>query len=1555
MDKLRINFTNGSLSSDLNDVVEKCKEFGESQELNNLNFQDGYPLSANDLNIIIRFLNSLLPDNKKLTEFDCGQQLCINQLDDIVNSINRLIIDEEDDDVYELIVEEKSSLYISGEGGQCLFKASILKNGIPWSSNVSCDYNNKSEVIYAYYKDFILNIPENTTENVKEIPVTFSCEYGEKTVIIYQDVKEDDNQEDVYKIKIQDDGKILDWVKYENFPIIVQVTKNGFSVSDRNEFLFGLVDNSLTHITYKHYEYKNDLYYFYYDIDANNSNSLRTFHFEGKYQDSTDRIEKIQGKRINIITSSDVGIDAYTFHPDLTSDETEMVIHGDALLDGEYQEEVIFETIDFQKEILWQRHLSSGSNIASLYISPNSSANSRQVSIVAKYNHDGETYISDPVIFTQQGKLPDTDKYYIIQWKCNLENATVNNKNSDVIQIKEGNNWSGTIYSPDGYSIKSITDNGNEISINNSINVTNIQENHNFIVTLYQTEFREILTVVPSSTNVKVGDIINFTINSNSYQQAYNYAKLKFSESDEPFYNLRVEGNTMNILETDEGIDISDSKNTKIAGYFIAPYEKLNAYTSVPSQIKYSLKAIGEGEIKLSFASYYGPDDYIGATTQCTINVSEADPKYRLVLNPNVIELKVNGNPGQVQATLEGYKTGTSNWQLLWDNFESTVGIETHDCIIYPADTPGTREKEFTAIKDGKEYKATLIVITHDEEDPIGNLHYVTYWDVGEGHSTRYDYYTNPDAIVLGRTYFYSGDNIHTYQWMTESEAKYNALARGRDRSSYTLRGWDRDDFTKMPDRDFSVGAIWDEGDVPPEEPNTYTITWSGNNFTMTNMNPVISNGDSLEEGSTWSGKVTPNTGYKIDNIVVVGAEKGNDGTVSVNNLNKNVTITVTTSPIQYTISWSGQHITTSNMNPVISSGGKLNYNSTWTATFVPEDGYQIDNITYTGQNITKSGNKISISSLKSNVSIVITTSQIPENSYTISWTGEHASVNKTLPITLVEHSQWSGIFTADEGYKIDSIKVNGQLQSGNTVNIEDLTENINIVVVTSKIQFTISWSGNNVNISSNSTSPITKDYGSTWSGTFVPSEGYEITNIQTTGNNITKQDNTVTVSNLTSNVTITITTSKVQIPKYSISWTGEHINMINMNPVISNGGKVDHGSNWTGTVEVDEGYQIDNIQTSKGSVSENTITIDNITENITINISTSEIIPVTLNVQDITVKVGNSEYLFTKWALSDSSVQVDNVQYEIADTSIAEVTGDENWEEVSGKVIGETTYTVTVNGTISGTGTITVIGIFEGYEYSWFTDNRIPAFDIFGNRAIYKNNQRSAIPLNSPDGDYTDTVVYFDGYNENKFTIQTNSEEELQYIINNMQISENWITVTSSGFNLLVNVEPWYEKIEELKNYAHYDEVVGSNVIVGVFNPPNHSSFTVNPNGQYNNRIANIILTSSDGSQLTIPIVQSCVYGGNCFGGGDSYNMTLTSENIWKSVDWYGQEGTTFSRRREFSINVNPANAPAFAVYHPYESVQGITGLPDLLVLDYNDTPYDSSFSKLFTQDIYH
>lgn len=729
MDKLRITFTNGSLSSDLNDIVEKCKEFGESQELNDLNFQDGQPLLANDLNIIIRFLNSLLPNDKKLTEFDCEQQLCINQLDDIVNSINKLIINENNSNIYELIIEPKSSLHISSEGGQCLFETTVLKNGIPWNNNINIYNYNNTYNNNGYYRNFVLNISKNESENIREIPITFSFSSEEieepiiKTIILYQEAEENNtqeesNQEDVYKIKIQDDGRILSWTRQENFPIIVQVTKNGIPVSDRNEFFFRFVgDLSIDYIKLNYYEYKDNLYYFYYNIDANTSDQQRTFYFEGYYKNSSDRIEKKQEKRINILTPPNIGIDAYTYHPNLNSDETEIIIHGNALLDGEYQEEVIFNTIDFNGELLWQKHLSNGSNVASLYIPPNTSTDDRQFSVTAEYTYNGTTYVSSPVIFTQQGiSVSEDENYYIIQWRCNLENATINNNNSNVIQLEEGENWLGTIYCPEGYSIEKITDNGNEINISNYINIINIQENHNFIVTLSQTEFIETLTVIPSSLNIKVGQTVNFVISSNSYQQAYNYAKLKFSGSKEPFYSLRVEGNVMNILETDEGIDVADSRNIKKVGYFIAPYENLNAYTSIPNEINYSLKAIGEGQIKLSFISFYGPDDYIGAITQCTINVSEADSDYRLVLHPNVIELNINGDPGQVRATLIGHKLGQPNWTLIQDNYETSIELEDFNCIVYPADVIGTREKEFIAVKNGKEYKATLIVVTRDWE-----------------------------------------------------------------------------------------------------------------------------------------------------------------------------------------------------------------------------------------------------------------------------------------------------------------------------------------------------------------------------------------------------------------------------------------------------------------------------------------------------------------------------------------------------------------------------------------------------------------------------------------------------------------------------------------------------------------------------------------------------------------------------------------------------------------------------------------------------------------------
>ena len=744
MDKLRITFTNGSLSSDLNDIVEKCNELlievkEKYENINleelNLQFYNGQQLCAPLLNSIVSFLNTLanvITENKFLDlTFENGEMLCKEHLDKIVKFINDLINDINDEsndiinDIYELIVINKSSLKVPYEESSCKFQATIYKNGLPYSDEILVTTELQTTLTrHGVYLDVEVIVP-NSIEN-KTYDVVFSSEEIQQSItrIIYQSGEEiEEPEEDVYKVEFLEKRLSLE-AGDTSFTLKVIATKNGINqrsgveIQDVNYEINGLpVTPKKLLFDFISYEYIDGVHLYHY-VAHNNEQVLASRKFKVFYQGLEDTAVVIQQGIVTNNSLPVISVDAISYHTELEADETEMEVISEVLLDGEYQEDVIFNIIDLQGEILWQRHLSNGSNIASLQIPRNTSTDSRQFSVVAEYTYDGTTYVSSPVIFTQQGisTTSESEHYYIIQWNCNLENATINNKNSDVIQIEEGENWSGTIYCPEGYSIENITDNGNEINISNYINITDIQENHNFIVTLSQTEFIETLTVIPSSLNIKVGDTINFVINSNSYQQAYNYAKLKFSESEEPFYNLHVEGNKMNILQTDEGVDIADSRNIKTAGYFIAPYEKLNAYTSVPNQINYSLKAIGEGEIKLSFVSYYGQNNYIGAITQCTINVSEADPNYRLVLHPSVIELNINGDPGQVRATLIGHKLGQPNWTLIQDNYETSIELEDFNCIVYPADVVGTREKEFIAIKNGEEYKATLIVVTRDWE-----------------------------------------------------------------------------------------------------------------------------------------------------------------------------------------------------------------------------------------------------------------------------------------------------------------------------------------------------------------------------------------------------------------------------------------------------------------------------------------------------------------------------------------------------------------------------------------------------------------------------------------------------------------------------------------------------------------------------------------------------------------------------------------------------------------------------------------------------------------------
>ena len=546
--------------------------------------------------------------------------------------------------------------------------------------------------------------------------------------------------------------------------------------------------------------------------------------------------------------------------------------------------------------------------------------------------------------------------------------------------------------------------------------------------------------------------------------------------------------------------------------------------------------------------------------------------------------------------------------------------------------------------------------------------------------------------------------------------------------------------------------------------------------------------------------------------------------------------------------------------------------------------------------------------------------------------------------------------------------------------------------------QYSISWSGAHAGISG-STSPVTLNEGSTWSGTFVADTGYEITNISTTGSNVTTNGNTVSVSDLQSNVTITVTTEQVQEVNHRIQIIGDNIdesqfssslNFSSTNPNddptdnhLSVSALISSSSSGQFIITPASGYKITGAQYTALNETPNAMTLTTVTSNpqdgdpwtfsianviddVMIEVNTQLVTPAspTLTVSDMTVRIGEEKYV--SYQLSDPSITINNIEFEIEDTNKAEITGDETlYKKVLGKAVGQTTVTVTINDTIVGTGTITVVRLFDGLDGEF---NAVRGFDIFGNSSpikdSYGNGWNTGIPDGDPNGDYETPITTFDQYNINTWYIpgQLNSDT-LSYISQNIETSDSWISARILGQMVIVNLDPWYEKIEDLKNSATYNAQIGANVIVNLYGGTSIDTYHVTTSSSFPTRTGTITLHASDGSSIAIPIKQYCTYGGKCTGGGGSeYRIAISveSNNIWSSVDWYAPEGTTgftSPQNRTFIVDRNQ-NVQAFAVLNPASSVQGITGLPSVIVAQ-NEEPgtisdignvYDSSFVNVYT-----
>lgn len=371
----------------------------------------------------------------------------------------------------------------------------------------------------------------------------------------------------------------------------------------------------------------------------------------------------------------------------------------------------------------------------------------------------------------------------------------------------------------------------------------------------------------------------------------------------------------------------------------------------------------------------------------------------------------------------------------------------------------------------------------------------------------------------------------------------------------------------------------------------------------------------------------------------------------------------------------------------------------------------------------------------------------------------------------------------------------------------------------------------------------------------------------------------------------------------------------------------------------------------------------------------------VTMTAQDVTLRNGQTNWI-GMYKVDSTDIQVNpeglpqgvsisdeswptEMTCTINDESIATATVTQTssfplhfWKvNITGVSDGTTTASLTATtptGTYSCTFNITILKVFEGIE-----DDGTTTVDIFGNATGYydPNNGTvgniAALPQGEPNGDFNTKIQSVD--------LPATDGEGIQYIRDNIQVSDNWLTATIPDGELFVviNADPWTDKINELKSSAEYKDNIDEGetpVINGFYDVDS----VYDKSGE--SRTATITLTAPDGSQLEIPVKQLAIYGAACDTGSETHlSLNATSMNIWDSVDWYGPNGTVLSEGtnenryfRNLEVTRTDGN-PAFAVLNPASSVQGIEGLPSVIVanLTNSNNVYNSEYVKLYTTNI--
>jgi len=418
-----------------------------------------------------------------------------------------------------------------------------------------------------------------------------------------------------------------------------------------------------------------------------------------------------------------------------------------------------------------------------------------------------------------------------------------------------------------------------------------------------------------------------------------------------------------------------------------------------------------------------------------------------------------------------------------------------------------------------------------------------------------------------------------------------------------------------------------------------------------------------LREGSSAVLFLSPDAGYRLASVKVNGTEamgQVTSGKLIIGNITVNTTVEVVFEiipPTTYML------VVRAEGNGMVAFDGVFVRNSSQTFTVVEgeyatleisaDENNRLKRVSVDGIDVTPNvmNGKYIINDIKANTAVEVLFEEIPI--YTLSVTAKGNGVatcngteirNKTNTFSLYEGTSVTVSFTADTGYRVKSVKLNGAdvtaAISDGQYTINGITADTTIEVEFERITYalTIEVVGNGSVVFDGvairgASKTFYVEEGNTATFTYAADDGFRLKGISMDGSTSVIDSGQYAIENITKNTTVRVEFEA--IPTYALNIVAAGYGNVNYdNTVIRNQSQsysVREGSTVVLTCEPDAGYRLASVKVNDtdvmGEIADGKLTIGNIAANTTVNVVFEAIPPTTYSLTITAAGNGSASY----------------------------------------------------------------------------------------------------------------------------------------------------------------------------------------------------------------------------------------------------------------------------------------------------------------------------------------